>query len=324
MRSDIPSPIRDVRPNPAQRVRNVLTWLSILAAIAAVTYQLWPRAGGDPPETPPEEVLATGPVVSPSPPAPSLVNPAVAPTVEPNSGLRHPGVLVTVEQLEAVRHHVRAGEQPWASAYSKMSRSAFASMSWQPKARDAVECGYFSDPDNGCTDEWNDANAAYTQALLWYFTGTRAHADKAIQIIDAWSATMDSHTGDNAQIQAGWSGVPMVRAAELIRYTYDGWSAEAIARAEAMFHDVYLPVVRNGGGPKTNGNWDLIMLDAAMGIAVFLNDRPLFDSVIERWRARLPAYIYLSSDGPSPVRLPGGATDLVGFWYGLSSGSPMA
>jgi hypothetical protein len=111
----------------------------------------------------------------------------------------------------------------------------------------------------------------------------------------------------------------MVRAAELIRYTYDGWSAEAIGRAEAMFSNVYLPVVRNGGGPKTNGNWDLIILDAAIGIAVFLDDRPVFDSVVERWRARLPAYIYLSSDGPSPVRLPGGAPDLVEFWFGLNS-----
>jgi len=26
-------------------------------------------------------------------------------------------------------------------------------------------------PDEGCTDEMDDAIAAYTQALLWYYTG---------------------------------------------------------------------------------------------------------------------------------------------------------
>jgi hypothetical protein len=41
----------------------------------------------------------------------------------------------------------------------------------KPNPRAVVECGANSLPNNGCTDERNDALAAYTQALLWFFIG---------------------------------------------------------------------------------------------------------------------------------------------------------
>jgi hypothetical protein len=185
-----------------------------------------------------------------------------------------------------------------------------------------VECGPYSTPDRGCSDQWRDAIAAYGHALMWYLTGDRAHAAKSVEIIDSWSAVLRRHTNSNAPLQAGWSAATLVRAAELMRYTYDGWSADALARAETMFRDVFLPLVGDGGAPTSGGNWDLIILDAAMGIAVFLDDRPLFDRVVQRWRIRLPAYVYLSGDGPVPVAMPGSSTSpaaLADFWYGQSS-----
>ncbi|MBX6723744.1 MAG: alginate lyase family protein, partial [Dactylosporangium sp.] len=177
-----------------------------------------------------------------------------------------------------------------------------------------VECGYYSNPNHGCDEEEGDAVAAYTHALLWYLTQREDHARKAIEIINAWSAVLQGHTGGNAPLQAGWSGAMMVRAAELIRYTYGGWPEAEVERAAAMFRDVYLPQVRNGA-PRSEGNWDFITLDAAISIAVFLDDRALFDHVVERWRGRLPAYVYLSSDGPQPVRPPSGSVS----WHGQTT-----
>jgi hypothetical protein len=79
---------------------------------------------------------------------------------------------------------------------------------------------------------------------------------------------------------------------------------------------VYLPLVRDGAPRGSEGNWDLIMLDAAAGISVFLDDRPLFDHVVRQWRARVPAYIYLSSDGPQPVGPPRGVSNITAYWHG--------
>jgi hypothetical protein len=58
--------------------------------------------------------------------------------------------------------------------------------------------------------------------------------------------------------------------------------------------------------------------DALIGIAVFLEDRMLFEKALSMWRARVPAYLYLTSDGPTPVPPPSGQVTgaaLTAFWY---------
>jgi hypothetical protein len=43
-----------------------------------------------------------------------------------------------------------------------------------PRPRATVECGSYSNPNNGCTEEREDAIAAYTTALAWSITGNAA------------------------------------------------------------------------------------------------------------------------------------------------------
>ncbi|MFF0119987.1 ricin-type beta-trefoil lectin domain protein [Micromonospora arida] len=119
-------------------------------------------------------------------------------TPPPSGGFTHPGVLVSRGQLDFVRGRVQAGAQPWAAAYNQMMSSRYASLSRTPAPRSVVECGSYSNPNNGCTDEREDAIAAYTDALAWYVTGDARYAQKSIQIMDAWSATITAHTGSNA------------------------------------------------------------------------------------------------------------------------------
>jgi hypothetical protein len=88
-----------------------------------------------------------------------------------------------------------------------------------------------------------------------------------------------------------------------------------------MLRWVYLPLVVNGRA-GANGNWELIMMDAATGIAVFLGDRAAFNHAVAIWRGRVPAYIYLASDGPTPKSPPNGSPKsgpaLVSYWQGQS------
>ena len=42
-----------------------------------------------------------------------------------------------------------------------------------------------------------------------------------------------------------------------------------------MLRNVYLPEVINGS--NSNGNWELSMMEAAIGISVFLEDRATYD-----------------------------------------------
>src|SRR5262245_58277290 len=88
----------------------------------------------------------------------------------------HPGILVTKAQLDNVKRQLAAGAEPWKSAYAQLTASSFASLSYTPKPRATVECGPSSNPNLGCSDERNDAIAAYTHALRWYLTGDKRYA----------------------------------------------------------------------------------------------------------------------------------------------------
>jgi Alginate lyase len=233
----------------------------------------------------------------------------------------HPGVLVGRSQLDLIRSKVNAGAQPWKAAYDQMMASSYASLSRTAKPRAVVECGSYSNPNYGCTDERQDALAAYTLALAWYVTRDSRYADKAIEIMNAWSAVITDHTNSNAPLQTGWAGSSWPRAAEIIRYTYTGWTSTAVTRFATMLRTVYLPEVINGS--NSNGNWELSMMEAALGISVFLEDRTSYDRAVAKFRGRVPAYIYLTGDGSLPKGPPNSGIDtsaeIIKYWQNQST-----
>jgi hypothetical protein len=216
------------------------------------------------------------------------------------AGFVHPGVLVNRAQLEEMKRRVAAGVEPQKSAFEVLKASKWGALDYTPHPRATVECGSNSNPDLGCKDEQNDSAAAYGQALLWYITGNKAYAENAVKIMDAWSSTlMGGHTNANGQVQASWTGDVFPRAAEIIRYSYKGWSDAAIAHFQDMLTMQFLPSLIHG--TCENGNKELTQSEAILNIAVFTDNRSAFDHGLKLWRGRAPAYIYLKSDGPKPI-----------------------
>jgi hypothetical protein len=232
----------------------------------------------------------------------------------------HPGVTFSQGQLDFARSKVNAGAQPWKGAFDAMLASKYADLNRMPKPRAVVECGSYSNPNYGCTDEREDAIAAYTDALAWYITRDERYAKKAIQLMDAWSAVITDHTNSNAPLQTGWAGSSWPRAAEIIKYTYTGSWANS-GRFATMLRDVYLPEIINGS--NSNGNWELSMTEAAVGISVFLEDKTSYDKAMAKFRTRTAAYVYLASDGELPKTVPSQNLDtrekIVNYWQGQST-----
>lgn len=254
-------------------------------------------------------------------PAPTLAAPAAPAAVAAPDRFAHPGVLNSRAQLDFVRTQVQAGRQPWKAAYDQMLGSKYGSLTRTPKPRAVVECGSYSNPNIGCTDEREDAIAAYSHALAWYITKDARYARKSIELMDAWSATIKDHTNSNAPLQSGWAGSTWPRAAEIIKHTYTGgWPNQG--RFATMLREVYLPEVI-GGKPNSNGNWELIMMDAAVGISVHLDDRANYDKAMGIYLGRVPAYFYLASDGAQPAYPPRSGIDtrseLIDYWHGQST-----
>ena len=229
---------------------------------------------------------------APSAPAPAIIS---------KSGFHHPGVLVNRAQLDFIKAKVAAGTEPWKSAFEAAKASDLAALTYTPHPVPTVQSGPHSNPDIGAKDEQHDSEAAYTQALLWYISGDKAYAENTIKIMNAWSGTLTGgHELANGPVQAAWCGEQWPRAAEIIRYTYPGWSAADIAKFQTMLTTQYVPSLLGGSGE--NGNKELSMSEALINIGVFKDDRATFDAGIKMWRGRTPAYIYLTSDGPTPVK----------------------
>ncbi|MFG2115207.1 alginate lyase family protein [Streptomyces sp. NPDC048718] len=231
---------------------------------------------------------------------------------------RHPGVVVGGAQLAAVRKHVAAGQEPWKSAYEKMSASKYAARDYTPHPAKVVACASNAGTD-ACVAEREDAIAAYTQALMWSVSGDTAYARGAVAIMDAWSEQVKEHTRDDADLQTAWSGSTWARAAEIVHAGYPAWPGPLVQRFKWMLRKAYLPDV-TAKVPDYNGNWELAMTDATMSMAVFLEDRTLYEDAVRRYRARVPAYFYLASDGALPKPPPGGsvksADQLAAYWFG--------
>jgi Alginate lyase len=221
---------------------------------------------------------------------------------------QHPGVLLDRAQLDFLKSQVAAKTEPYYQEFLWAKASEFGALDYHiqgPSATGIIDCGSYSRPNNGCSAEDHDAATAYLQSVLWYITGDHRYAQNAIEILNAYGHNLKGYTNSNAPLQAAWGSSKWPRAAEIIRYTNAGWKPEDIQAFSHMLTTVPLPLIENGSG--ANGNWELSMIEATIGIAVFTDDRSLFDHALAMWHERVPAYFYYQPiDGDHPHPFPRG------------------
>lgn len=226
----------------------------------------------------------------------------------------HPGLLNNSAELEFIKEKVKAGIEPWKSGYAKMQSFEGASLSHQPKARAVVQVGPYTKPDIGGTDMRRDAGAIYAHALQWYITGNEAHAQKAIQLLKAWSDSLQKIELSNAPLQAGWSVPPMVRGAEILRHTYPKWAKSDQAAFIAMLNRAMWPLIKNTSAHNKGwgGNWGTSMIEAILSIAVFTEDTVRFNTGVKAFKDHLPVYVLADGESGETCR------DLQHTQYGLA------
>lgn len=218
------------------------------------------------------------------------------------TAFHHPGVVVGRSQLDTVRTRVRAGQEPWRSAYEKMRASKYGSLDYTAHPVDVVPCPPNAGPP-ACLAEREDAIAAYTQALLWSVNGDEAHVRKAVEIMDGWSKVVKGHTEGNAGLQTAWAGSSWARAADMVHAGYPKWPGADVQRFKWMLRKAYLPAV-TAEVPDHNGNWELATTDATIGIAVFL-----YGPMAQRLRAALEFHARYQLGEAAPPWLCGGRVE---------------
>ncbi|MDC0325120.1 alginate lyase family protein [bacterium] len=209
----------------------------------------------------------------------------VAESIAPNPGFEstkpfmHPGLLHSRGELAFIKQKLAEAQEPWKSAWVKLQTVKEASLDYTPNPFANVVRGVRARPDIGSSAMSNDSTAAYTHALQWCLTGKQVHASKAIEILNAWSAKLESVSGHDAKLLIGMDGVKFCNAAELIRHTDANWAAEDQELFLQMLRQIFYPTIKDFY-PTANGNWDASMIQTMLAMGVLLDDHAMFDRAV--------------------------------------------
>lgn len=100
----------------------------------------------------------------------------------------HPGALNSKAELDFVKARIEASAQPWKGEFDRIQRSGYATRAPHGQA-------HINARSRDATVSRDDAIAAYTQALLWYFTDDEAYAKRSVAILNSWSGLPELHLG---------------------------------------------------------------------------------------------------------------------------------
>ena len=205
--------------------------------------------------------------------------------VTTSGAFAHPGLLHTQGDFDRMALKVSAQASPWVDGWNVLIANGHASLSWTPRPQVEVDRGGTGPQNYGVL--YNDIAAAYACALRWKVSGDKRYADKAVQIMNAWSSTLQRLGGDsNVDLAAGLYGYEFANAGEIMR-NYTGWAAADFAAFQAMMRNIFYPINhdflnRHNGTEITHywANWDLCNLASVMAIGVLCDDHSIFDEAV--------------------------------------------
>ncbi|MFD5264679.1 alginate lyase family protein [Streptomyces sp. NPDC058335] len=218
----------------------------------------------------------------------------------------HPGMLHNWGDINRAKVRVAAGNDPWLSGWNRLTANAHAQSTWTPRPQATVV--------RGGTGEnygllYNDIAAAYQNALRWQVTGSEAHGRCAANILNSWSSTLTTVTGNADRfLAAGIYGWQLANAAELVR----DHVAFDLAAFQEMMVSVFYPLnnqflTGHNDACITNywANWDLCTIASVMAIGILTEDAAKYDQAVTYFKsgagngsmAHAVPYLHTDADG---------------------------
>ncbi|WP_082614650.1 AbfB domain-containing protein [Paenibacillus sp. Soil787] len=204
----------------------------------------------------------------------------------------HPGILHTQADFDRMKQMVNAGTQPYLDGYNQLVNSPLSSSNWTQRATATITRGGTGD---NVSLLYIDVARAYQNALLWKITGNTANGDTARNILNAWSSTLTTVTGDaDRYLAAGLYGYQLANVSEIMR-DYPGFN---VTQMQTMLLNVfYKPLnerflIGNEYGADHNdafiqnyrANWDLCNMAATVAIGIFTDRRDIYNIGIEYFK----------------------------------------
>lgn len=199
--------------------------------------------------------------------------------------VKHPGVLFNIEDLERMKK-MRFVE-PWKTGYEELCKKAhkISAPDYKP-GEGCVEVGR-SPYVNNATYRI-EMEAALMQAIQWYVTNDERYARNAMTIIRNWSIKHKIWIGADVRLEVGPGAKNLAAAAEIMRYTYSGWTEMDTYNAIKYFKEVCWPCL---GGTKDGklpylspANQAAMELTGALAIAIFCDEAVWLNNAVQALR----------------------------------------
>ena len=190
----------------------------------------------------------------------------------------HPGVLHTLDDFKNMRRIIEQKTEPAYSSYLLLRDNPRASANYvmlgpfEVISRDGAYA-YTK------TKMETDFSAAYLNSIMWMLTHDEAHAQKAVDILEAYADKLKTIPSTNdAPLLVGLEGFKIIYALEVLKHTYPKLSRPQVDKITRMFTGIFLPVMEKfyADPAYTNGNWGAIITKTYMAAAIFMDNRAMY------------------------------------------------
>jgi hypothetical protein len=203
----------------------------------------------------------------------------------------HPGLLHTSQDFERMRTKVAAHAEPWTAGWEKLLANRHSSLGWKPRPVEIVYRGNHTGHPQNYPNLYNDIAAAYACALRWQISGDSAYADKAVEIMNAWSSMLKQIDGSSDRfLAAGIYGYQFANAAEIMR-DYQGWKKADFKQFQNMMLNVFYPMnhdfLTHHNGARIDHywcNWDACNMASTLAIGVLCDRRDIYNEAIDYFK----------------------------------------
>ncbi|KAJ5347267.1 hypothetical protein MYU51_004329 [Penicillium brevicompactum] len=196
----------------------------------------------------------------------------------------HPGALHTARDFTRINTYLANQVEPHNTTWTLLSASTYAQSSYQPTPKETVYRGYNGVDSENYPSLYRDTAAAYQLAIRWRITNDTSYADAAINILNAWAASLVAIEGTSDKyLASGLYGYQMANAAELMS-DYTGWDSSKKTATGKMLTDVF-GAMNTRFMEEHNGqdyyhyyaNWDLCNLASLLAIGIFTDNQTMYD-----------------------------------------------
>jgi hypothetical protein len=199
----------------------------------------------------------------------------VQPNALPAPEFVHPGVILSKANLREIENGVRSGREPWKSWFKQYDGDP-GTLGNEGQFEE-----YGRNPDVNRGNFQSDMWQLYRMAMQWTVKKDKRTAERGIGILENYAKNHKRWIGVESGFMQG-DCMNAVVAAEILRWTYPGWTEDNTAHITRYFADMWWDTYMGGdntgaGSHLWTANQGTIHLKVAMEVAIFCDDPVRFN-----------------------------------------------